>query len=111
MSLSPQEKEHAIDAGMSVLLRVPEVARVLGISIKTVHKLVRERKLSCVQVTARERRFTQEQVQEYIRSQSTEVRVDKRIPRPVLSPPRKGGAKSAGDFGTDLIKEIRSLCR
>jgi len=73
------------------LLTVSIVASILGISPKTVHKLVREGKLACVQVTARDRRFTPEQIQEYIRSQSTSVRVDKTTPRPVRSAPKKGG--------------------
>lgn len=95
------------------LLTVATVASILGLSHKTVHRLAREGKMACVQVTARERRFTHEQVQEYIQFQSTEVRVDKRVPSPVSSPQRKGGVgrKSAGDIGTDLVKEIRSLCR
>jgi excisionase family DNA binding protein len=38
------------------LWSVEEVAHLLSISQKTVHKLVREGKLPCVQVTARERR-------------------------------------------------------
>ena len=57
------------------------------------------------------RRFTPEQVQQYIESQSTAIHVDKKEPRPVSSRPKKGGMKSAGDIGTDLVKEIRSLCR
>ena len=95
------------------LLDAQEVAHMFGISVKTIHKLVRDGKLGCVQVTARGRRFTSEQIQEYIRSQTTEVRVDKRDPRPVKSPPKKGEVerKSAGEIGTDLVKEIRSLCR
>jgi excisionase family DNA binding protein len=93
------------------LLRASEVAELLGVSLKTLHKLVREKKLACVQVTSRDRRFTLEQVQDYIRSQSTSVRVDKRDPRPVSSYPKKGGAKSIGVSGTGLAKEIRSLCR
>lgn len=95
------------------LLSVTAVASILGVAPKTVHKLARERKLACVQITSRERRFTPEQVQEYISSQSTQVRVDKKEPRPVQSPPKKGGIerKLAGDIGTDLVKEIRSLCR
>jgi excisionase family DNA binding protein len=95
------------------LLSVAAVASILGVSPKMVHKLARERKLACVQVTARDRRFTPEQVQEYIRSHSKPVRVDKKDPRPVQSSPKKGGPerKSAGDIGTDLVKEIRSLCR
>jgi excisionase family DNA binding protein len=110
--------EHAVSdpfatSPIAQLLTVAVVASILGVSPKTVHKLVREGKLACIQVTARERRFTNEQVQQYIRSHSTEVRVDKGVPRPVQSPLKKGGIerKSAGDIGTDLVKEIRSLCR
>jgi excisionase family DNA binding protein len=90
------------------LLEPKEVASMLMTSLKTVHKLVRDKKLACVQITARERRFTAEQVQQYIDSQSTEIRVDKKAPRLVSSRPRKGGAKSIGVSGTDLRKEMRS---
>jgi len=90
------------------LLTVSMVASILGISPKTVHKLVREGKLACVKVTARDRRFTHEQIQQYIESQSTCVRVDRKVPQPVKSAPRKGGAKSTGVSGTDLRKEMRS---
>jgi excisionase family DNA binding protein len=93
------------------LWKAEEVGQILSISTKTVHKLVREKKLACVQVTSRERRFTPEQVQDYIRSQTIEARVDKKDPRPVQSPLKKGGAKSSGLSGTGLSKEIRSLCR
>jgi hypothetical protein len=85
-----------------------EVAAILKVAVKSVHKFVREGKLACVQITARERRFTPEQVQEYIRSQSTSVRVDKKAASTVSSSPRKGGAKSIGVSGTDLRKEMRS---
>ena len=39
------------------LLKSAHVAHVLGISIKAVHKRVREGKLACAQITARDRRF------------------------------------------------------
>ncbi len=87
------------------LLSVAAVAFILGVAPKAVHKLARERKLGCVQVTARDRRFTREQIQEYIRSKSTEVRVDKGDPRPVQSPPKKGGTKSAGVCSTSALRE------
>jgi len=93
------------------LLDSQEVALILKISAKTVHKLVREGKLACVRVTARDRRFTHEQVQEYIQSQSTLVRIDKKGTPPVSSHPKKGGEKSSGVSGTGLAREIRSLCR
>jgi hypothetical protein len=49
---------------IDVLLNVSDVATFLGVAAKTVHKLVREKKLACVQVTSRDRPFTSEQVQE-----------------------------------------------
>jgi len=93
---------------ITALLDPREVSAVLKVPVKAVHKLVREGKLPCVQVTARQRRFTHEQVQDYIRSQSTEVRVDKRSPTPVSSAPKKGGAKSSGVTRAELRKELRS---
>jgi excisionase family DNA binding protein len=85
------------------------VASILGVSTKTVHKLVREGKLGCVQVTSKERRFTMEQVQEFIERQSQPVRVDTKPSGPLLSTPKKGGKKkSVGLSRTDLREEIRS---
>lgn len=98
---------------MNPLLKPEDVALILGISRKTVHHLVRDGKLSCVQVTPRDRRFTMEHLNEFVRSQTISVCVDKKTPGIVSSPARKGGDRkeSTGDFGTDLVKEIRSLCR
>lgn len=42
------------------LLPAATVASILGVSPKTVHKLVREEKLACVQVTAQDRRLEEE---------------------------------------------------
>jgi excisionase family DNA binding protein len=105
MSSAQKANSRSLGFEMLALLRASDVAEILGISTKTVHKLVRERKLSCVQVTARDRRFTPEQVQEYIRSQSTEVRVDKKDPRPVKSSPKKGDSKSSGVCSTSALRE------
>ncbi len=96
------------ETGLTPLMNAEQVADVLGIAIKTVHKLVRERKLACVQVTARERRFTPAQIEEYVELRSIETNIDKKTSRPVSSPPKKGGAKSTGVSGTDLRKEMRS---
>ena len=108
MSLIPPHKKDAMDSGIHALWQASDVAQILGIRVKTVHNLVRKGKLACVQVTVRERRFTQEQVHEYIRSQSTEVRVDKKPLGPVSSPARKGGEKSSGVSRAELRKELRS---
>ena len=93
-----------------LLLDSKEVADILRIAVKTVNKLVRQGKLACVQVTSSERRFTHEQVQEYIKSQSTNPRVDKKEPRPVSSYRKKGGdrAKSSGVTRAELRKELSS---
>jgi excisionase family DNA binding protein len=105
-------QEHKTEAYCSLndrqTLLVPlDVATRLKVSVKTIHKLVREGKLSCVQVTGRERRFTDEQVQEYIRSRTIPSRVDKKPHGPVSSRPRKGGEKSFGDIGVDLREEMK----
>jgi hypothetical protein len=68
--------------------------------------LVRRGKLGCVQVTEKDRRFTREQVQAYIDSQSVTVRIDKKSAKPVRSTPPKGGAKSLGVSRTSLLKEM-----
>jgi excisionase family DNA binding protein len=93
------------------LLDAQEVALILGISVKTIHKLVREGSLPCVQVTARERRFSLEQIQQYIESQSTNIRVDKKDPRPVSSRPKKGGAKSSGVLSRQALLQEMRKCR
>ena len=108
MTLDNQYGHESIPVAIPELLTPKGVGAILGISVKTVHKLVREKKVACVQVTPRERRFTHEQIQEYIQSQSTSVRVDKRDPGPVSSVPKKGGAKSSGVTRAELRKELRS---
>ncbi|MBI5249918.1 MAG: helix-turn-helix domain-containing protein [Desulfomonile tiedjei] len=94
------------------LLSAKDVADILGISVKTVHKFVRDGKLGCVQVTAKERRFTEEQVRAYIEAQSRrpeEVRIDTTRTRRVSSEPEKGGKKSSRVFDrANLLKEMRS---
>ncbi len=90
------EKPHnPYDWNNTVLLEPGEVASMMKISVKALNKLVqREGKLQCVQVTARVRRFTPEQVQQYIESRSTEIRFDKKAAPTVSSPSKKGGEKS-----------------
>lgn len=47
-----------------------EVATILGIGRSTVHQLVKEGRLACVQITKRTRKFTGEMVEEFIRSET-----------------------------------------
>jgi excisionase family DNA binding protein len=91
------------------LLSAKDVAEILGIASKTVQKLVREAKLGCVQVKAKERRFTEQQIREYIESRSITVRIDKPKQDRVKSTAPKGGEKSSRVFDrANLLKEIRS---
>ena len=97
------------EIGLTRLLKAMDVAEILGISMKTVNKLVREGRLGCVQVTAKERRFTEEQVRAYVDAQSQgprEVRVDTPRARRVSSEPKKGGERSFGDLRTSLREEM-----
>jgi excisionase family DNA binding protein len=98
------------DIGLPRLLKAMDVAEILGISVKTVHKLVRDGKLGCVQVTGKERRFSEAQVAAYIGAQSIgpkEVRVDTSRRRRVSSEPKKGGEKSLGFSRRSLMQEMR----
>lgn len=96
--------------GLKKLMTAKQVADILGISVKTVNKLVREGKLGCVQVTTKERRFTEGQVRAYVSTQSREpekVRIDTPRTQQVSSPSKKGGERSFGVSKADLRKEMR----
>ena len=54
-------ENHGDTSLIARLLTAVTVAAILGVSPKTIHKLVRESKLACVQVTQRERRVVREQ--------------------------------------------------
>ncbi len=115
------DETEQIMTGEELLLKplydAEEVARILGIARKTVHKLVRLGKLGCIKVTEKDRRFTREQVQAYIDSVSVEPRIDKKSAKPVGSTPPKGGGENcrAKSFEAQvegsLVKELKTLCR
>src|SRR5208283_5483512 len=109
MSRELQQRQEVGAAELQALWRASDVARILALSSRSVHKLVREGKLPCVQVSARERRFTPEQVEQYIESQSTGIRVDKKAAPTVSSRPKKGDETEKTDVSrASLRKEMRS---
>jgi hypothetical protein len=57
MTVETQYGRESILAAVASLLTARGVGAILGISVKTVHKLVRQKKLACVQVTSRERKY------------------------------------------------------
>jgi len=102
------EEKGAAVKGLDVLLCADDVAVILGIAPKTVHKLVRDGKLGCVEATEKGRRFTNEHVLAYIESRSVKPKIDKKKTGPVKSISPKGGERPTGVSGTDLRKEMRS---
>jgi excisionase family DNA binding protein len=100
---------------LTALLTPEKAAEYLGIKVKTVHQLVREGRLACIQVTTRDRKFTEAQIQAFIESRTITLPnvIDKKSPRRLPSPARKGGVerKSTGDFLSERAKmrnEVRS---
>jgi excisionase family DNA binding protein len=94
---------------LTPLLKPDDVAALLAISKKAVDSLCRSGKLSYIRVNGKERRFTEEQVREYIEAQTMPSRatgVDRRRSKPLRSP--KG--KRSIEGGADLGKELRELC-
>ncbi len=99
------ERREQNHSDIQKLMTAKEVAELLGISVKTVNKQVRAGQLGCVQVTTKERRFTQEQVRAYVESKSQPARVDTGTVKPLFYP-GKGGEKSFGVSKADLRKEM-----
>ena len=95
-------------------LTVEDLSERLGLSHKTIHQLVRDRKLSCVQVTSRKRFFLPEQLQEFIESRTIATpksAVDSKTPKRLPSPAKsmKGGKAQPGEsFRAQIRKEIAS---
>ncbi len=58
------------DNKLAPLMTAWDVARILGIGRSTVHQLVKEGRLACVQISTRNRRFTKELVEEFIKSET-----------------------------------------
>jgi excisionase family DNA binding protein len=98
---------------LTPLLTPEHVAEYLGVKVKAVHRLVREGALACIQIAPRDRRFSEEQVQDYLRSRTVAVpskRIDSNRAGSLSS--RRGftGKKLTGDLSArgELRREVRS---
>ncbi|MGO9120496.1 MAG: helix-turn-helix domain-containing protein [Desulfomonilaceae bacterium] len=98
---------------LNLLLKPEQVAEYLGVSVKSVHQFVREGRLGCIQLSPKDRRFTEEQIQAFLQSRIIEPPkiVDKGPAESLPYRPKRGGQKSVEDVGMNLGKEIRELCR
>ena len=92
-----------------------QVAQILGVSVKTVHKLVREGALNCVEVRPRIRRFSSQHVEEFISSHSLKTPIakaadTKAIPRKIETSktnPEKPSDRASPHTLKDIRKEFK----
>jgi excisionase family DNA binding protein len=102
-----------VQSPCEILLTVAEVAVMLRLRPGTIHRLVREKRLACVQATPRTRLFRPEHIDAFLQAQTREVPkpIDKnsRCRLPLPSPLRKkGGLKSSEGAARALREEMRS---
>ncbi|MEI6135737.1 MAG: helix-turn-helix domain-containing protein [Desulfomonile sp.] len=97
---------------MEHILTTEEVAEYLGVRKTAVYRYVREGKLDCVRISFKERRFTEEQVMEFIHRQTVSKPRPIDIPQPARLPSyprnRGGDEKTTGDSARALRKEMRA---
>jgi len=97
---------------MEELLTVKDAAARLHLTVKTIHRLVREGALECVQVTPRRRLFTEDQIKRFIESRTIKPprQVDSKA-RPRLpwepKPAKKGGENHSDLRGVAARRKLR----
>jgi len=101
---------------MQPLLTVNEVANFLKVRPKTVHEWVRRQRLACVQLSPKDRRFTEAHIQTFIESRTLPAAklVDKEVSGSVLSTPQGGDKRKStrvSEAGVSPREEIRRLCQ
>jgi len=96
---------------------VGEVSELLQISKKEVHRLVREERLSCIEITNRRRRFTQEHIDLFLAEATRKSRRPKRLEkseRSLLPLPKQQAHTEGGVSGSTQVspralhKEMRN---
>ena len=108
MTNQDRKEPERCERELTALLDPDEVAALLRCSPKTVHGLVRAGELACVQVSARKRLFSTDQIHQYIESKTIQRRVDRKRARRVSCTPEKGGEKTFGESRADLREEMRA---
>lgn len=97
--------------GLPVLLTEAEAAKALGISVRRLQAICRDGKIEYVRIAARERRFTAEQIRDFIERKT--VTVPKRIPvdrkasNPLPSHQSVSDSRNYGDSAKSLREEMR----
>ena len=89
------------------LLTVSEAAAWLNLRTKRVNELARAGKLPCVRLTPRERRFTVEQLREFVASRTLVPPKTIDVPQRTLLPSPKRELKSLGGTRAQIREEMR----
>ncbi len=103
-----------LEGTLEQLLTPEKTAEILACTVKTVHRLCREGRLSYVRISGRgERRFLPQQIQAFIDAQTIQAPrpVDRRKSRKLPCPPKGGEKELVGVKGSGLRKEIQNLCQ
>jgi excisionase family DNA binding protein len=89
------------------LLTPKQTAEYLGIKTKTVHQLVREGKLACIQITPKDRKFTKDQLEEFIANRTIGIPmpVDRKSPARITLPRKGGDRLNCGDSDRAQLKK------
>lgn len=92
------------------LLTTEDVSKRLGVPIPDVRRFVRNRELACIQLSPRRRRFTEEQLADFLQRKTVEI-VEKKSAVKVYAGPRKSrGNKGNNSMEIDHVAEVRKLC-
>ena len=102
------------DQGLRRFLTVEDVAEQLHVKPTAVHQYVRDGRLSCLQISPRERRFLPEHLDEFIDATTRQARTPTQLPvderrKKRLPSPRKSRKMVEG--GANLVEELRNLCQ
>ena len=94
-----------------------EAAQRLKISVRHLHSLCRNQEIEFISLGKKDRRFTTEQLERFLNSRTVfrpepSRVIDKNASRRLPSRPRKGVTEKTEGLGSsNLVKEIKSLCR
>jgi len=89
------------------LLTPKEAADRLRVSVQQITHLVNYRRLACIQVSPRVRRFTESQLERFLRQNTIEIPDGKKEKRRLFEPKM---VKREASGKTNWVQEVRKLC-
>ena len=91
------------------LYTIEETAEYLGVTVKRVHEYVRNGVLQCVQLSAKDRKFTEQQIKDFIQRRTIPLpkSLDRKTREQVRSSPERRKSSGGSSFRA-LRKEIQA---